>query len=277
MTLKATKAVVALLICMASIEASAQKTITFGSSERSERSEHSRSHSETESAKNSLTLGIASWLNGFVPVYYERAVLPFMSVQVGAGITMRSFSNDFAQVLLNDGEKSDVFDDSYSSDMTDVDDSYENYKYRKQRVGFYASVAPKIYFRDNCMDGFYLAPTFELKHYKYQAQLANVNKTTAYSNSGDYSDDRSVPHVKETMEESMKCYDFSLMIGGHYQTNHHLAVGWSIALGMRSLKAERLDIGTEHLTDGDYYRNALKEYTATRPFFAFNFILGGCF
>ena len=69
--------VAAVLLASGALPAGAQKTITFESKDA--KLGHSRAYTRGE-GKNSITAGLLSWFNGYVPVYYERSVLSMLSV-----------------------------------------------------------------------------------------------------------------------------------------------------------------------------------------------------
>ncbi|HRO41530.1 MAG TPA: hypothetical protein PL009_01755 [Flavipsychrobacter sp.] len=259
----------------------AQQTISFGPEEENT-SFNKRRKQKKEVYKNSVTLGIVSAINGYTPVYYERALTSFLSVQVGAGITYRSFGNDFGQIIWNDGKNSELVENGVAG-MQDVDDQYYHYKHRKAALGSYFSVAPKIYFSDNVMDGFYLAPTVEWKMYRFNAQMANTNKSleeiqNSYSYFSFDSDDRNIPKTSNKLAESMNCLDISLMVGGHYQRANRLTIGWNISLGLRKANSKRLDIYTVDDANGkSYFRNNVRTYDSMKPLISANLVLGGVF
>jgi hypothetical protein len=132
------------------------------------------------------------------------------------------------------------------------------------------------------MNGFFLAPAFELKNYKNKAQLANESKTTedmiVFSDWTFEADDRDIPHVAQTVQEDVKCMDITLNIGGHYQLKNNLVLGWNTGIGLRSMKSSRLDVYTE--SDGisaSYFRNTIRDYESLKPLFTVNLVIGGCF
>lgn len=253
-------------------EAAAQKKtenktqiITFETKDYSGKSE------SDNPGKNSLTIGVLSWFNGYIPVHYERRLTNFLSVQVGGGITMRSYGNDFGQLVHEDGRESNFFN-SGNSALTDVTDKYESYLYRKTRPGYYLSVSPRVYFSDNVMDGFTLAPMLEYKQFRYAAQLADVKATDASAyEEGD------VPRVSEIFGESMKCLDFTMNVGGHYQSDNHMVLAWNVGFGIRNLDAKRLDLGYSSDMGATRYINAVHAYSKVRPLLTFDLRIGGWF
>jgi hypothetical protein len=79
------------LFTLTALSANAQKTITFDTKDAKGGHSHSFNHGD---GKNSASVGLLSWFNGYVPFYYERSLLSMLSVQVGAGLTVRSFGSD---------------------------------------------------------------------------------------------------------------------------------------------------------------------------------------
>jgi hypothetical protein len=240
--------------------AEAQKEIVFESHNSS-----GKRSSKKEVGANSLTFGLGSFINGYNAVYYERKVLDFMSISIGGGVTYRSYMNDFGMILSNDGKQSDYFK------YQDIEDDYTNYKHRTSVLGLYVSLAPKIYFSNEVMDGFYISPAIEVKQYNFKANLADVTAAPkGYYEGVDYS--------TGTIPEYMHCYDATINSGGHYQLRNHLAVGWSVGFGLRHQNSERLDLGIGQDAAGNQtYINHVRDYSVTRPLFTFNFVMGGWF
>jgi hypothetical protein len=129
-----------------------------------------------------------------------------------------------------------------------------------------------MYFSDDVMDGFYLSPMFELKQYNFKARMADVNAAPISR----YSDEDNVPRLTTTVPEYMHCYDFTINAGGHYQLRNHLVFGWNVGFGLRNAKSQRLDLGTVD-DQNPVYVNHIRQYSATRPLFTFDFTLGGWF
>lgn len=260
-------------ILLLSAEAGAQKMITFDSRSSSSSNSNYRRSRPQDDGKNSITMGVGSMLNGYIPFYYERTLLPMLTIQVGAGFTFRSFPNDLGMAIYDDGQNSDHFRGGY---LYDISDKYSSYKYRKSSVGQYFSIAPKVYFGESALNGAYIGPMLEYKRFRYKAKLADV---TVDARSYSYSDDN-VPRSAETMNERMNCLDYTFNVGGHFQAGGHLAIGWNVGIGGRTLDAERLDIGIIESRTGSgqsSFSNVTRSFSATRPLFVFNFTMGGWF
>lgn len=264
--------VIALLFVTTAVQAQKQgprretQIITFDTKNYSPRETE-----DDETGKNSLTIGMLSWLNGYVPVYYERTLTSFLSLQVGGGATMRSYGNDFGQIVHGDEGESEYF--GYGSEYSNVTDKYESYKYRKSNLGYYLSASPRIYFNENVLDGFFLGPVIEYKKFNYATQ--RVNELTTDMSALDESE---VPRNGVKFDETMKCLDFTLNIGGHFQSENHMVVAWNFGFGVRNLSATRLDIGYANDGNGNFvYTDAVRDYSKVRPLLTFDFRIGGWF
>ena len=258
------------IMAIIGIVAQAQKVFIFDSN--SPGTKHHNHHKKIR-GKNSVTIGTLAGFNGYLPVCYERKATSFLSIQIGAGPTFRSLGNDMGQIVYNDGVNSDYF--NFISGYNDVTDHYENYKYRKTGSGYYLSVAPKFYFLDNCMDGFFLSPAISYKRFNYTARLADETV-----DQGQYfftSEDDIVPRTDAKMHEHVNCLDFTIGIGGHFQAQNHFVFSWDIGWGVRSMSAQRLDLGYFYNGSSSYWQNHERSYSAIRPLMIFDIKLGGWF
>lgn len=219
--------------------------------------------------KNSVGVGMASWLCGYTPVYYERQIVGFLSIQAGVGITYRSFYNDLEQLIWQDGRKSDnYYSSSYGSYITDIDELYYSYKYRKSIPGVYLSLAPKFYPAANGIDGFTVYPMIEYKLYNYKNRLPTSYSYDAY-------DENDVQRSSNFIYEQNHCLDFSLNVGGHYQINSKVYIGWRTGAGVRQIWDNRLDIGYNSFNNNILYTT--QKVSRLKPFFGFDVTLGGLF
>lgn len=244
--------------------------ITFETQEVS-----SKTTSSGADKKNSLGVGLLSWINGYVPIYFERELTPFLSIQTGVGATFRSFTNDLDQLIWNDGNTSGKFDEYYPyiglQQYSDVTDSYANYKYRKAGAGVYASFAPKFYPGSNGIDGFSIYPMLEYKLFTSKARLANTSASPNYVASQDVD----VYRTNSYQKESFQVLDFTINIGGLYQTSNNFFVEWRFGAGLRDTWGSMLDIGYNNFSNK--YENNVRKYSRLKPVVAFDFVVGGLF
>jgi hypothetical protein len=274
---------IAALGCIIFQDAQAQQTITFEESDNKHSSTYSK-RKKKERKANSLTFGLLSAFNGSADLYYERKATDFLSVQMGGGVTYRSIGNDLGNSLNIDDRYPEALDYTTANGtfLFDVDDQAYHYTYRSAKPGFMLSVAPKFYFNENVMDGFYISPKFAYKMYRYNAQrpdeTVNVNGLYDFYNDDD---DRDVPRLAANpTNEFFRCMDYTLTFGGHYQQVSGLVFGFSISAGVRDYQQKRQDVYIEYtdntLSTG-YFRSRTNTWGGLRPLVLFNITLGGCF
>lgn len=222
--------------------------------------------------KNAVGMPILSWVQGYLPVYYERQLTKFLSIKAGVGLTFRSFTNDLGMLIWKDGKNSDYFDEYETPNENDISDTYESYKFRKPGVGYYVSIAPKFYVHNEGMNGFCVYPSLEYKHFGFKAQFARTDVST--NNVTTY--DTELPRQKNKfMNEANKCLDFTLNIGGLYQKDGKFYIEWRLGAGLRKQWSTRLDVGENTLIDR--FVNIERKYSRLKPVFVTDIIIGGLF
>gem|GEM_PF-5345894 len=260
-----------MLLLTLPLQVGAQKVITFEST-----SGHVRDNeNHFAAAENSVTTGLFSPFGGLLPLYYERRLTDFLSIQAGAGLTFRSLMHDLGEGIREDGGNVDFA----ATDGYDVPDKYNNYTYRRANMGMYLSISPRIYFEDDCMDGFYLSPSLEWRTHRFSAKLANPAITLAESGADIYEDsDSDIPRIDDVMKEKVTYMDMMIRIGKHTQPKKNLVIGWSLAAGLRQGKLSRLDVYVEDDGNGNqYFRNREHNYEKMRLMVNVNMTIGGCF
>jgi hypothetical protein len=218
--------------------------------------------------KNSIGMGLLSWIEGYLPFYYERQIFKFLSLKVGAGLTFRSFTNDLGLMIWDDGKSSDYFTSYYSS-RADIADHYANYTFRKASVGYYFAFAPKFYLHGKGMHGFNLYPMVEYKHFAFKAKLAQTDVSNYYSES-----DKNLPRSEQDLHEKMDCIDLTINVGGHFQRRNHVFFEWRVGAGMRKSYSTRLDVGMD---ENDNLVNIPRSYQKIKPVITTDIIVGGLF
>ena len=180
----------------------AQKEIVF---ESHTKSKHKTKHDP--GGKNVITLGLLSYFSGYTPVYYERKITDFMSIEAGLGVSYRSYLTDFGMLVWNEGSNSDRRV-NYPDRHTDIEDDYASYKYRKAANGTFFSIAPKFYPRDEALDGFYLSPAIQYIQYRFTDRIADETPfplNSTYYSSTTHDDD--IARSNTTVTEKMNCLD----------------------------------------------------------------------
>jgi len=225
------------------------EVIVFSSDKNKCRNVSGFGSTKTGHDNNIVKVGLLYWVNGVIPVYYERKLTPWLTVQGGVGLTTRDFIADLMnEIIYTAGDGS-----SYNT--------YYSYQHRKALVGYYLSAQPKFYLNNDAMDGFYISPWLEFKHYAFKANMVDptqpdlVYLNNAYQN------------------EHRNCLDFTINCGWQWMYNP-LTIEFNLGAGFRRYWESRLDI--EQGNTG-YYTNGLNTFNGYRPEFNIDFNFGGFF
>lgn len=222
------------------------------------RTSNSNSKKKRSFAKNNIKVGLFGAAYGQVPIYYERYIKDWLTIQAGLGLATRDFIGD---LYLNRGiftHRNEVNTTWNGSNEVDVSDDYSSYQYRKAGIGIYASIAPRFFVASDAFDGFYLSPVFEYALRNYKVQKVDVNGER-------FSNDK--------MKEKMSNIYFSLNLG--WQNNFvPVTLDWSWNVGLWYYKATRQDIGYTENGSGGIFGNREVTFSHIRPYFKLNLDIG---
>ncbi|MCO5249071.1 MAG: hypothetical protein M9887_09005 [Chitinophagales bacterium] len=219
--------------------------------------------------KNQIKMGLLSFIYGEIPLYYERYIRDFFTLQIGAGLTVRSFYADIDyKIQFND--QSLVYSSDYGVDNWtgayeyDEPEDYHNYQYRKSSIGPYFSIAPRFYTGGNAFEGFYISPylSYSINYYK----IPNVDKRGAHLKS------------EGIFTEKIRNMHSGLTIGFQSQMDQ-ITFDTYFSAGYKIMKGTRQDIGYyyKELDPIEYeyeYINRSLNYKTGRPYLRIDFILG---
>jgi hypothetical protein len=208
---------------------------------------------------NTMKAGLLYFVSGCIPVYYERKVLPWLSVQGGIGLTTRDFVADVVNIVL----------EGYN--VNEGLNPYYRYNERKSLVGVYASLQPKFYIHNNALDGFWFGPTFEFKQYNYKANLADVNSLP-----DDYGNP--VYLSNKFQREYRNAVDATFNVGWQFKYNR-LCLEYSMGVGFRRFWEKRSDVESYSTATGiaPYFTNGVRTYSGYRPEINMALSFGGFF
>ncbi len=222
------KKVVSTLMILIAISpfVSAQETVIFSKEGR----KSSTSKKKSTGEENIVKISPLSFIGGVIPVYYERAINDFFSIQAGLGVTSKNYLKDalaesdfyvpnVKSIKWSDGSPSSTYQNM--SSLTD-------YNNRKAKIGYYASIEPRVYFDDDGLSGGFIGISYSTAKFKADAQKivtgVPVTGDPTYSNA--------------TFSEYEKTSDIMVTFGT--QTLYdHISLEYNIGLGVRSLKGER--------------------------------------
>ena len=239
--------------------------------QKPDRKERSKS-AQAGYGENSLTLGITSFLGGNTPVMYERVIAGPLTLQVGAGVTSRSFTSLYGEGLLDDNHKEGRYFDRQPSG-TNITDDYSNYDFRKALPGWSFSLSPRVYFNDEALDGKFLGILADYRSYRWATQMLDPGPRAGNTVSSiDYFDD----FTSQTQTETQKGVDLSIVYGLHQEYAKHVAVSYVLGFGIRFSESVRQDLGYVRNTNGDYqYVNQTVDFSNRRLLFTAQMNIGG--
>lgn len=215
--------------------------------------------------KNNIKVGLLSAAYGCVPVYYERYITDFLTIQGSVGLTFRDFIGNFYPALTFGKYRTRYNDNpnwNYALGESDVDDDYYFFATRKSGFGVSISAAPRFFVTSDYFDGFYISPEVEYAIRTYKAQMVD---------SAGYADPSRI------MKEKVNNIYFHLNFGWERDFDP-VTLDFSFSLGFTKSKEKRLDTGYKVDTYGNYvYLNKERSLDRMYPYFRLNLALGGLF
>ncbi len=236
--------------------------------QKSRRTQEGRREAQMGYGKNSLLVGMVSFMGGNTPVLYERTLTGPLTLQVGAGVTSRSFTSLYGETMLT-GEKKEgrIFD---RNGGVNINDEYSDYDNRSAVPGWSFSLSPRVYIKgDDALDGRFVGFLAEHRTYRWKAQMLDVMvPVTPREHSQDF--------TQNTQLETQQSTDLSFVFGRHEQYVKHIAMGYVFGIGMRLSKSVRQDLGYYRNAGGeDHYANETVEFTNRRLLITIQVNVGG--
>jgi hypothetical protein len=183
----------------------------------------------TAGESNIIKIAPLGFLKGSIPVYYERRITDFFTIQAGVGVTTRNYVRGLMYNALdgdnvNKDNSNYTWSGGYTGDNYGADDGLFDFTYRTAKPGYMVSLQPRIYFDSEAPDGGFLAIAFDSYKYNFESQMLK----------GDGSSTRG----KNTMKEYEKLNDIMALFG--YQAVHdRITVEYTTGIGIRNIKGEK--------------------------------------
>lgn len=211
--------------------------------------------------KNILKFSPLGFLTGSFPIYYERVVNDFFTVQTGLGFTSRNY---FRSIIQQASENNNIkYNYPWDPSANIYDQTEESYyfQYRTATPGFMLTIQPRLYFESDAPDGAYLGVSYDFLRYNF--------KTTGMR------DDPFNPGIKTqvggpTKKEHENISDLMATFGYH-DVYDHLSIDYSIGMGIRNVKGEKYYYATGYdINSNPKTFEGFADYKQT----TFNFNLG---
>lgn len=249
--------VLTFLIAISGVSLS-QRTVYF-SKDSTERSAKKQKRS-TE--RNIIKIAPLSFISGYIPVYFEREITPFFSLQGGIGVTTRNYlrewANNFEFNKSNDG--TNVFPGTTGN--YDNYNSQTDFTNRKSQLGYYFSVQPRIYFNNEGLDGGFFGLSYDRSRYNSSSKRI----VTGSGNSGEpvFSND----YFKENETIS----DINASFGG--QTLYdRIAVEYTFGIAIRKVTGRKYAYTNDYNNSGGFIEG-YTDLKKTIPAFTFSLKIG---
>ncbi len=213
--------------------------------------------------KNNIKLGLFGPAYGTVPIYYERYIKDFLTVQAGVGLTFRDFIGDYYSRLSFGGRNRTIESDNWD-EVTEFDsyDDYSSYQYRKTGFGVCFSVAPRFFVAGDAFEGFYISPSVEYAMRSLKVQNIDTDGNRLKN---------------DWMKEKINSIYFHLNFG--WQTDFDpVSLDFSFSVGFSKNKYKRQDTGYR-IDDmgGTTFLTKELNYSRFSPYFRMNLDIGGIF
>lgn len=174
--------------------------------------------------ENIIKIAPLGIINGTFPIFYERKLTNFLSIQVGGGLTSK---NLVRSLVLKDGNSSLKFTyptlGGSNSYYDEVERLFEFDK-RSAGIGYCFSVQPRFYLEDDAPDGSYLGISYE--YYRYNFSIPGVSQGATFGE---------LNYNGPTQNEYENISDYMVQFG-RQNVYDRLTLDWATGIGIRNAK-----------------------------------------
>ncbi len=213
--------------------------------------------------QNIIKIAPLSFISGYIPLYFEREINSFFSLQAGAGVTTRNYLKEWVNNLdLDDKEE---VKNTWNAPGNDGNSSYypaTDYTNRKSSLGYYFSIQPRIYFGNEGMEGSFLGISYDRSRYNYSSKKI-VNGSS--SSNGD------PVFTSETFKEYETVSDISANFGTQ-SLYDRIAVEYTVGVALRTITGRRYAYTNDNLTG--QYVDGYSDTKKTTPALTFSIKVG---
>ncbi len=239
--------------------ATAQDTVYFAK-EKAGVNAHKYKRSKEQ---NIIKIAPLSFISGYIPVYFEREINSFFSIQAGLGVTTRNYLKEWVNNLdLDDNE--DV-KNTWNAPGNEGNTSYysaTDYSNRKSSLGYYFSIQPRIYFGNEGMEGSFLGVSYDRSRYNATSNKIINGLVTA---------DGQPVFSSETFKENETISDISANFGTQ-SLYDRIAVEYTVGLALRTITGRRYAYTNDNLTG--QYVDGYSDTKKTTPALTFSIKVG---
>ena len=210
---------------------------------------------------NFVKIAPLSFLSGSVPIYYERKINDFLSVQVGAGVTTRNYLKEWinnGEIGGNNGDNNK--DEIKWNGVTPYNNnlnSHSDFTNRKSSIGYTVSVEPRIYFDNEGIGGSFVSIGYSLSKYKTSSRQIQTGVND-------------LMFINSYFPEYESISDVSVNFGSQ-TLNDRISIEYTFGIALRNKKGERYAYTYD---TNSKYIDGLASYKKTIPAFLFSFKVG---
>jgi len=213
------------------------------------------SKSKKTGESNIVKIAPLGFISGTFPLYFERRINNFLTVQVGGGLTSRNYVRGIIQKESSISEIAE-YPWGENSQFNDAAEPFFGFKKRKPAMGYMFSIQPRLYFESDAPDGSFLAISYDYYHYATTIAGLKVNSNNE------------VVHTGENKSEYENLSDIMVHFGYQYIYDR-LTLEYTTGIGLRNSK------GSKYAANFDYNTNSVNnEGFASYQQTAFNFSIG---
>ncbi len=213
--------------------------------------------------QNIIKVAPLSFISGYIPIYYEREINSFFSIQAGAGVTTRNYLKEWVNNFdLDDNEN---VKNTWNAPGNEGNSSYysaTDYTNRKSSMGYYFSVQPRIYFGNEGMEGSFLGISYDRSRYNYSSNKI-VNGSISSNGDPVFSSD--------TFKEYETISDISANFGTQ-SLYDRIAVEYTVGVALRTITGRRYAYTNDNLTG--QYVDGYSDTKKTTPALTFSIKVG---
>lgn len=224
-------------------------------------SKYNKRNKKSSTEKNIIKFSPLGFLTGAFPVYYERVVNDFFTVQTGLGLTNRNYIRSIIQQASENNNINYLYPWDPSDPIIDITEPSFEFKLRTPAPGFMFTIQPRLYFESDAPDGAYLGVSYDF--YRYNFKTSGMREYPL--NSG------SITQVGGPQKKEHENISDLMATFGYHDVYDHLSVDYSIGMGIRNVRGIKYfyaieDYGYPPITQFDGFA----DYKQT----TFNFNLG---
>lgn len=201
------------------------------------------------SESNVIKIAPLGFINGTFPLYYERRLADFFTLQVGGGLTSRNYMRG----VWVDG-LSEIAETKYPWDADgygDEADPLYDFSNRTARLGHLFSVEPRLYFESEAPEGLYLGLGYNKMRYNFQipalVSTSNGNRE----------------HKGKPVDEYENVSDMMANFGGQ-SIYDRLSFEYAVGIGLRNVRGSkyaRYQDGNSYVEGPTAYKDSKINFT----------------